>query len=48
MQVGDKIKILPPFDISYPNEYIIIEIVEDVYFVEGIEGGFCIDYIRSI
>jgi len=48
MNIGDKVKVLPPFDISYSDIYIITTIENETYFLEGIEGGFCSIYLEVI
>jgi len=29
MQIGDKVKILPPFDVHFPGEFVVEAIKED-------------------
>lgn len=53
MEVGDVVKIKPPFDTTYAGEYILSKIEKSVdgqlvHFVDGIEGGFSEIYLEKI
>lgn len=50
MNVGDIVKVLPPFNETYPDEYAItsIENADDgqtVYCLMGVFGAFSIDHL---
>jgi formylmethanofuran dehydrogenase subunit D len=48
MNVGDKVKVLPPFG-DVVTEYTVLAINADgVIFVEGIEGGFSPEYLKAV
>jgi hypothetical protein len=47
MQVGDKVRVLPPFD-SFNGEYIIAYFDGETYFLEGIIGGFAPKYLEKV
>ena len=48
MNVGDKVKVLPPFGDGVA-EYIVISIdANAVVFVDGFEGGFSPDYLEKV
>lgn len=48
MNVGDKVKVLPPFG-DGTMEYTVLAINADgVVFVEGIEGGFSPEYLEKV
>lgn len=51
MGVGDIVRILPPF--NPPSDHFdgmrqIVRIEGDVYFLEGIEGGFDAMYLEAV
>lgn len=48
MQVGSTVKVLSPFGDTYNGTYTIVSIDGDVYFLDGIDGGFCIDYLEVV
>ena len=50
MQIGDRVRVNPPFHAFFPDNYVI-ERIEDVdgtpvYFLTGIEGGFAPMYLE--
>ena len=47
MKVGDIVRVLPPFN-SYSGEYAIVFIDGDTYFLDGIDGGFCAEYLEAV
>lgn len=52
MNVGTRVNILPPFSFSFPDVYTITDIVQaedgqDVYFLEGVEGGWALSYLEE-
>ena len=48
MNVGDIVKVLPPFGDGVA-EYTVLAInAYGVVFVEGIEGGFSPDYLEKV
>lgn len=47
MKVGDVVRVLPPFN-SFDMEYVIILVDGDTYFLDGIDGGFCTDYLEVV
>ena len=47
MNIGGKVKVLPPFD-SFDGVYEIEAIEGDTYFLVGIEGGFCSQYLEEV
>ena len=48
MQIGTIVKILEPFHTTFTEEYVIIDIVDEVYYLDGIEGGFDIAYLKEV
>ena len=48
MQIGTIVKILEPFHATFTEEYVIIDIVDEVYYLDGIEGGFGIIYLKEV
>ena len=48
MQVGDLVRVLPPFQATYDGEYTIASIEDDTYFLDGVDGGFCADYLEAV
>ncbi len=48
MQVGSIVKVLPPFGDTYNGTYTIVAIDGDTYFLDGIDGGFCADYLEVV
>jgi hypothetical protein len=48
MQIGSKVRVLPPFAETFNQEYIIVSITDSTYFLEGIEGGFDISYLEEV
>ena len=48
MNIGDKVKLLHPFDYPYDGEYSIVAITDGVYFLEGIDGGFYAMYLEAV
>ena len=51
--IGPTVRILPPFDVAYPGEHLVVrtELSADgatVYFVEGIDGGFDAMFLEVI
>lgn len=51
MNVGDIVKVLPPFYETYPDEYVIasVQITDDgqtVYYLEGVFGAFSADHLE--
>ena len=51
MQIGTIVKILEPFHTTFTEEYAIIDIVDivdGVYYLDGIEGGFDITYLKEV
>lgn len=48
MKIGDTVRVLSPFGVSLNSEYKIINIVDNVYFLEGIEGGFDSKFMEVI
>lgn len=46
MQVGTLVRVLPPFNSPYDSVYAIEKIEGDTYFLVGIYGGFCADYLE--
>lgn len=48
MQVGDLVRVLPPFESTYDGEYTIVSFDGDTYFLDGVEGGFCADYLEEV
>lgn len=47
MQIGAIVKILEPFHTTFTEEYTIIDIVDGVYYLDGIEGDFDIAYLKE-
>lgn len=52
MNVGDIVKVLPPFNETYPDEYAItsVENADDgqtVYCLIGVFGAFSIDHLEG-
>ena len=48
MEVGTQVRVTPPFKETFSEVYIIESINSDgVYFLEGIETGFCVDYLEE-
>lgn len=48
MQVGSKVRVLTPFDETFNQEYVVIDIVDNTYFLEGLKGGFDIKYLEEV
>ncbi|MDD2505501.1 MAG: hypothetical protein PHF21_04465 [Bacilli bacterium] len=48
MQLGDKVKVLYPFDTTYSDIYTIVLIQGNTYFLDGIDGGFDISYLEVV
>jgi hypothetical protein len=53
LEVGQQVKVLEPFDASFPEVYTIREVLsqEDgsvVYFISDIEGAFDIKFLEVI
>lgn len=48
MQIGDKVKVKPPFGLTFQDEYTIISIQDGVYFLDGIDGGFDALYLEAV
>lgn len=48
MQIGTIVKIIEPFYTTFTEEYVIINIVDEVYYLDGIEGGFDITYLKEV
>lgn len=53
MNVGDIVKVLPPFSETYPDDYAIylVEIAEDgqtVYYLEGVFGAFAAIHLEVV
>ena len=51
MNVGDIVKVLPPFNETRPDEYVIasVQITDDdqtVYYLEGVFGAFSADHLE--
>lgn len=46
MQVGDSVRVKYPFNTTFNGVYKIVSIESDTYFLEGIEGGFDIQYLE--
>lgn len=51
MNAGDIVKVLPPFNETYADEYVItsVEIADDgqtVYYLEGVFGAFSADHLE--
>ena len=50
MQVGDLVRIKPPFHPFFPDNYAIVDIQDVdgtlVYFLEGIDGAFVAMYLE--
>ena len=51
MNVGDIVKVLPPFHETYPDEYVIasVQLTDDgqtVYYLEGVFGAFSADHLE--
>ena len=47
MKIGTIVKILEPFHATFTEEYTITDIVDGVYYLDGIEGGFDIAYLKE-
>lgn len=47
MQIGDVVRILPPFD-SLSGQYTVTAIVGGVVFTDGIDGGFDPVYLEVV
>ena len=47
MQIGAIVKILEPFHTTFTEEYTIIDIVDGVYYLDGIECGFDVAYLKE-
>ena len=47
MQIGAIVKIIEPFHTTFTEEYTIIDIVEGVYYLDGIEGGFDVAFLKE-
>lgn len=46
--VGDQVRVLPPFGYTFTEVYTIVSINADgVYFLTGIEGGFDEIYLEA-
>lgn len=53
IKVGSTVKVKPPFSFVYREIYVVIEKTitedgQDVYFLEGIEGGFSPVYLEVV
>jgi hypothetical protein len=48
MQIGDKVKVKAPFGYTYSDIYTIINIIDGVYFLDDIGGGFDIQYLEVV
>ena len=48
MQIGDKVKVLPPFSTTYNDIYEIVNIIDNVCFLNGIDGGFDEKYLEVV
>ena len=49
MNIGDNVRILEPFNISFPETYVIVNIDDNnVVFLENIEGGFDGKYLEKV
>ena len=51
--VGDKVRVLPPFEAVYPGEYTVAAVDTDieggpVFFLEGVESGFDARYLEGV
>lgn len=50
MQIGDLVRVKPPFAPFFPDTYAIVDIQDvdgtAVYFLEGIEGAFVAMYLE--
>ena len=44
MTIGSKVKVKEPFGFTFTEIYIIIAVQNNVYFLEGIDGGFDASY----
>ena len=47
MNVGDNVSVKYPFNTTFDGVYTILAIVDDTYFLEGIEGGFSDVYLEG-
>lgn len=48
MNVGDLVRVLPPFGYTFTGVYAIVSIDADgVRFLDGIEGGFDVLYLEA-
>ena len=48
MCVGDKVRVLYPFNTTFDGVYSILSIDGSAYFLEGIEGGFDAIYLEAV
>ena len=48
MKVGDKVRVLYPFNTTFDGVYGIVLIEGSTYFLEGIEGGFDALYLEAV
>lgn len=53
MEVGLKVRVLTPFDVAFPDEYIIVSadsLVEGgpVYYLNGIDGAFDAKFLEVV
>ena len=48
MYIGATVEILPPFDDSFPGEYVVLEVnIENAYvLLEGVESAFDFKYVK--
>ena len=40
LNVGDKVRVLPPFDQAFPDNYVVMSIEGSTCFLDGIPEGF--------
>lgn len=48
MNIGDKVRVLHPFDCPFDGEHTIVDIINGVYFLSGIDGGFDAMYLEAV
>lgn len=53
MKIGSRVRVMPPFDSTFKDIYVVssIETSDDgytVFFLDGVNGGFCADYIEEV
>ena len=48
MQVGDKVRVKYPFGLTFQDVYTTVAIENNVHYLEGIEGGFDIQYLEAV